>query len=43
MEKRIVNQFRRFITEHRDNLLTWLKSDTKHKDILMMKNSGKND
>ncbi len=33
MEKRIVNQFRRFITEHRDNLLTWLKSDSRHKDI----------
>jgi sigma-B regulation protein RsbU (phosphoserine phosphatase) len=33
MEKRTVNQFRQFITEHRDNLLTWLKSDTRHKDI----------
>jgi len=33
MEKRMVNQFRRFITEHRDNLLTWLKSDTRDKDI----------
>lgn len=33
MEQRIVNQFRRFITEHRDNLLTWLKSDTRHKDV----------
>lgn len=33
MEKQIVNQFRQFITEHRDNLLTWLKSDTRHKDI----------
>jgi sigma-B regulation protein RsbU (phosphoserine phosphatase) len=33
MEKRMVNQFRRFITGHRDNLLTWLKSDTGHKEI----------
>ena len=31
MEERIVNQFREQITEHRDNLLAWLKSGKKHK------------
>ena len=30
MEEQRVNQFRELITEHRDNLLTLLKSDAKH-------------
>jgi sigma-B regulation protein RsbU (phosphoserine phosphatase) len=33
MEEQVVNQFREYITEHRDNLLTWLESDTTHKDL----------
>ncbi len=30
MEPQLLNQFRHFIAGHRDNLVTWLKSDSKH-------------